>query len=66
MTRRTAALYRAIFRRLKELAPLLEASLRTVIADFEAAIAAALRVEFPLVVITGCNFHFKQVLKTKN
>lgn len=61
MTGRTTLLYRAVFRRLKELVVGLENSLRQTMSDFEAAIIAAVRAEFPACQISGCDFHFKQV-----
>lgn len=61
MNRRTTAIYRAIFQRLKQLAPDLENALRTTMSDFEAAIVASIRAEFPNCQVTACDFHFKQV-----
>lgn len=61
MRRKTTEIYRLIFQRIKQLSPALQGSLRITMADFEAAIAAAIQAEFPEVNITGCDFHFKQV-----
>lgn len=60
MTRRTTALYRAVFQRIKLANGLQERLVRTM-SDFETAIIAAIRAEFPNCEISECDFHFKQV-----
>lgn len=61
MKNRTAQMYMAVFRKLKELAPHLRKNLRVIMSDFGAATAAAAREEFPNAHLSGCDFHFKQV-----
>lgn len=61
MQRRTAELYRAMFRRMKELIPTLETSLEIVVTDFERGLLQALAVEFPRARRVGCEFHYLQV-----
>jgi len=65
MSRKTQALYTAVFGKVQELAP--EFSPTSAMADFEEASAAALQSVFGDVSVSGCWFHFAQaVMKRVN
>ena len=60
MSRKTQALYTAVFAKVKELVP--DFSPTSAMADFEEATAAAFQSVFGDVAISGCWFHFAQAV----
>lgn len=66
MYRRTTDIYVTIFRRLIELVSNLVQNVRFTISDYESALINAFRACFPRAHLTGCWFHFSQVLMETN
>ena len=60
MTGKSGALYKAVFKRIKEELPD-SVNPETVMCDFEAALQNGLQEIFPDAIVTGCWFHFSQV-----
>lgn len=65
MNKRTGLLYSAVFAKLKELCPNLEANIDFIMGDLERAPMLAAREHFPHAKINACWFHFCKVLKIK-
>ena len=63
MTAKTADLYTKLFRRLKTRLP--SCKPKTIMIDFEASLALALRNVFPGVRVAGCRFHYAQAVYRK-
>ena len=61
MTGKSGALYKAVFKKIKEELPD-SVNPETVMCDFEAALLNGLKEIFPEADVTGCWFHFSQVL----
>ncbi|XP_043469646.1 uncharacterized protein LOC122503237 [Leptopilina heterotoma] len=65
MTKRTAALYTAVLRKLQMLCPNLKYGLKHVMVDFEDAIKLSIKRLFPNCKVHGCWFHSKKAIKKK-
>ncbi len=65
MARKSAALYKKLFRLLKDEAASLNVQCdpKIVTTDFESGLIPAIRDEFPLAEHKGCYFHFTQAVK---
>jgi transposase-like protein len=63
MTSKSSVLYTEVFKRLKERAPACNPT--TIMIDFEASLALALRNVYPGVRIAGCRFHYGQAVYRK-
>lgn len=55
-------MYRAIWNRITELAPVLQQNLKFIMSDYEMAAMKMLNEQFPTAEIHGCWFHYNQVL----
>ena len=60
MTGKSGALYKAVFKKIKEELPD-SVKPETVMCDFETALQNGLQEMFPEAIVTGCWFHFSQV-----
>ncbi|XP_076660376.1 uncharacterized protein LOC143364211 [Halictus rubicundus] len=61
----TKAMYIAIWRKIKELAPMLHKNLKFTMTDYETAAMIALEQQFPSSSVKGCWFHYNQALLRK-
>ncbi|XP_070518816.1 uncharacterized protein [Cardiocondyla obscurior] len=59
---RTTALYDALWNKIVQLAPQLEQNVKFIMSDFETAAVQSLSKKFPTANLTGCWFHFNQVV----
>lgn len=59
---RTITLYDALWDKIIQIVPQLEQNIKFIMSDFETAAVKSLNKKFPRANLTGCWFHFNQVL----
>ncbi|EZA56119.1 hypothetical protein X777_03728, partial [Ooceraea biroi] len=58
---RSSNMYRAIWKRIVELVPMLQQNLKFIMSDYEIAAMKVINEQFPAAEARGCWFHFNQV-----
>lgn len=58
---RTSNMYRAIWKKIMELVPMLQQNLKFIMSDYEVAAVKMINEFFPATKAHGCWFHFNQI-----